>query len=52
MKTVDDFDPFDFYLEYSEWLVDHYPIGNNHMLIMHLEAASGFESFLEEKGLI
>ena len=42
-------DPFDHYEEYSDWLMKRYPICNGDDLVLHFEAATGFDEFLEER---
>ena len=41
-----DVEPFDYYDEYSEWLMRNYPICNGDDLVRHLERGDGFEEFL------
>lgn len=42
-------DPMDYYEEYSEWLIRHYPerIHNRDSLVAALEDGYGFEEFLQ-----
>ena len=41
-----DVEPFDYYDEYSDWLMKNYPICNGDQLVAHLESGTGFDEFL------
>lgn len=43
-----DAEPFDYYDDYSEWLMKNYLIANGDDLVRHLEAGTEFDDFLRE----
>lgn len=52
MSRPDDLDPMDFYEEYSEWLMGRSAelcICNGDDLVRHIESATYFDEFLEQR---